>query len=130
MANIEHLYPTGRGFSQIVIATGQRQIFVSGQVAIDAQGHVVGKGDLAAQTQQILKNIEFALKEAGATFQHLVRMTIYVVDYDPSKREAMQTVRDRYISADAGPASTLIGVSKLVSDDFLVEIEAQAIVGE
>lgn len=128
MAHIDHLFPTGRGFSQVVIATGAKHIFISGQCAIDSRGQLVGKGDLAAQTEQILKNIEFGLRESGATFENLVRMTIYVVDYDSSKREVMQAVRNRFIPPDRGPASTLIGVSKLVSDDFLLEIEAQAIV--
>jgi enamine deaminase RidA (YjgF/YER057c/UK114 family) len=128
MTPINHLYPTGRGFSQVVIATGQKHVFISGQCAVDGRGKLVGKGDLAAQTEQVLKNIEGALRESGATFEHLVRMTIYVVDYDASRRDVMQSVRDRFIPPDQGPASTLIGVSKLVSDDFLLEIEAQAIV--
>ena len=128
MQHIQHLYPTGRGFSQVVIATGQRHIFLSGQTAVNLKGEVVGPGDIAAQTEQILKNIQQGLHEAGATFEDLVKMTIFVVDYDASKRELMQTVRNRYIDPQRGPASTLVGVSKLVSDDFLVEIEAQAIV--
>lgn len=128
MSKIDHLFPTGRGFSQVVIATGQKHIFLSGQCAVDGNGNIVGKGDLAAQTEQVMKNLAFGLLQAGATFDNLVRMTIYVVDYDSSKRNVMQAVRDRFISPDKGPASTLIGVSKLVSDDFLLEIEAQAIV--
>ena len=81
-----------------------------------------------AQTEQIFANLERGLTEAGATFDDLVRMTIYVVDYDPAKRDLMQPVRDKYIDAGGGPASTLIGVSRLVSEHFLVEIEVQAIV--
>ena len=119
MAHITHLYPTGRGFCQVVIATGQRHIFLSGQCAVDASGQLVGKGDVGAQTEQILKNIERGLQESGATFDDLVRMTVYVVGYDPLKREEMQAVRDRFIPPDKGPASTLVGVSRLVSDDFL-----------
>ena len=129
VSNIKRLYPTGRGFSGVVIATGQRQVFISGQVAVDANGNLVGKGDLAAQTEQVLKNIERGLRASGATFDDLVRMTIYVVDYDPEKREVMQRVRDRFIPSDQGPASTLVGVSKLALDHFLVEIEAQAVIG-
>ena len=91
--------------------------------------NLVGKGDLAAQTEQVLKNIEVWLRVSGATFDDLVRMTIYVVDYDPEKREVMQRVRDRFIPSDQGPASTLVGVSKLALDDLLVEIEAQAVIG-
>ena len=130
MARITHLYPTGRGFSQVVIATGQRHIFISGQCATDANGQLVGKGNLGAQTEQILKNIARGLQESGATFDDLVRMTIYVVDYDQSKREEIQKARDRFISPDKGPTSTLLGISCLVSEDFLIEIEVQAMVGE
>ena len=127
-SNIKRISPTGRGFSQAVIATGQRHVFISGQVAINENGNLVGKGDLAAQTEQVLKNIEVWLRVSGATFDDLVRMTIYVVDYDPEKREVMQRVRDRFIPSDQGPASTLVGVSKLALDDLLVEIEAQAVI--
>jgi enamine deaminase RidA (YjgF/YER057c/UK114 family) len=128
--HIDRLYPTGRGFSQVVIATGQRQIFISGQVAVNENGEVVGKGDLGAQTEQVLRNIDRGLREANATFEDVVRMTVYVVEYDPSKRDQIQTVRDRFIPPDAGPASTLVGVGALVSDEFLVEIEVQAITVE
>ena len=129
-AHIEKLFPTGRGFSQVVIARGDRHIFLAGQCAISPAGEIVGKGDIAQQTEQIFENIKLGLEAASATFDDLVRMTIYVVDYTPEKRDLMQDVRDRYIARDAGPASTLIGVSKLVHDDFLVEIEVQAIVSD
>ena len=126
--HIQNLYPTGRGFSQVVVATGQRQVFISGQCSVNEAGELVGKGDLGLQMEQVLRNIERALLAADAGFGDLVRLTIYVVDYSPEKREVMQLVRNRYIPSDAGPASTLIGVSRLVSEDFLVEVEAQAIV--
>ena len=128
-SDIKRLYPTGRGFSDVVIASGQRHIFISGQVAFDGTG-VVGKGDIAAQTEQVMKNITRALKASGASVDDLVKITIFVVDYTPEKRDLIQSVRDRHIPADGGPASTLIGVSRLVSDEFLIEIEAQAITSE
>ena len=106
---IERLYPTGRGFSQVIIATGVRHIFISGQCSLNEKGELVGEGDIAAQTEQILRNIERGLHESGANWDDLVRMTVYVVDYTHEKREAMQQVRDRFISPDAGPASTLVG---------------------
>ena len=126
--HIEQLFPTGRGFSQVVIARGDRHIFLAGQCAITPSGEIVGQGDIAIQTEQIFEKIKLGLEAAQATLADIVRMTIYVVDYTPEKRDQMQSVRDRYIPKDAGPASTLIGVAKLVHDDFLVEIEVQAIV--
>ena len=127
MSNVQLIAPTGRGFSQVVIATGQRHLFISGQVAVDGTGKLVGKGDLAAQTEQVLRNIEVWLRASGATFDDLVRMTVYVVDYDPQKREVIQRVRDRFIPPERSPAITLVGVSKLSAADFLIEIEAQAV---
>ena len=129
-AHIEQLFPTGRGFSQVVIARGDRHIFLAGQCAMSPTGEIVGKGDIAKQTEQIFENIKLGLTAANATLDDVVRMTIYVVDYTPEKRDLMQDIRDRYIDRDAGPASTLIGVSKLVHDDFLVEVEVQAIVSD
>ena len=127
---IQQKFPTGRGFSQVVIARGDRHIFLAGQCAVNLAGEIVGQGDIARQTEQIFENIIAGLAAAGATLEHVVRMTIYVVDYSAEKREAMQSIRNRYIPEDGGPASTLIGVSKLVHDDFLVEIEVQAIVAD
>lgn len=128
--SIERLYPTGKGFSQIVIASGQRHIFISGQCAFDSSGQIVGIGDIGAQTEQVMKNIQQGLQESGASIDDLVKITVFVVDYTPEKREIIQSVRDRYIPADGGPASTLIGVSRLVAEELLIEIEAHAIVDE
>ncbi len=75
-----------------------------------------------------MENLRQGLEAADATFDDLVKMTVFVVDYSNEKRELIQEVRNRYIPPDGGPASTLIGVSKLVSDDLLIEIEAHAIV--
>ena len=127
MSEIKHLYPTGRGFSQVVIAKGDQHIVISGQCSFDAVGKIVGVNEIAIQTDRILKNIKQGLSKAGASFDELVKMTNFVVDYDREKREQIQLVRDRYISVDAGSASTLIGVTKLVHDDLLLEIEAHAI---
>ncbi len=127
---IEHFYPTGRGFSQIVTATGNKHVFISGQVAFDLSGKIVGIGDIAAQTEQIFAHLQMGLTEIGATFDDLVRMTIYVVDYTPEKRDAIQAVRDKYIARDKGPASTLVGVSCLVHEDLMIEIEVQAVIDD
>jgi len=127
MANIQRLYPTGMGFCQVVIGTGQRHIHISGQVSIDADGTLVGKGDLAAQTVQVMKNLERGLTEASATFDDLVKITVFVVNYDPAMREEILDIRGQFISKEAGPASTLVGVQSLVGPEFLIEIEGYAI---
>ncbi|NKC02147.1 MAG: RidA family protein [Pseudomonadales bacterium] len=130
MSEIKRLYPTGKGFSQIVIATGNRHIFISGQCAFDPSGQIVGIDDIGVQTDQVMKNIQQGLQESGASFENLVKMTVFVVDYTSEKREIIQSVRDRYIPANSGPASTLVGVSRLVAEELLIEIEVQAIADE
>jgi enamine deaminase RidA (YjgF/YER057c/UK114 family) len=69
------------GFTQVICARGENLIFVSGQVAIDQAGRLVGRGDIGAQTHQVLKNIDVALQAASASLEDVVKLTIYVVDY-------------------------------------------------
>ena len=128
MAEIDRLYPTGMGFCQVVTARGAKQVHISGQVAVDAEGRLVGEGDLIAQTEQVMKNVQRGLEVGGATFDDLVKITIYVVGYTPEARAQLLAVRNRYIDAASGPASTLIGVQCLVAPEFLIEIEALAVI--
>lgn len=113
------------GFSQVVRASGEF-VFVSGQVALDANGRLVGRDDLVAQTRQVMKNVEAALQAASASFDDVVKLTIYIVDYKPEYRAPILEVRRQYISDERLPASTLVGVQALASADFLIEIEAIA----
>lgn len=118
-------------YRQVAIATGTRQVHIAGQVAYDADGQLVARGDLAGQVAQAYRNVAIALAAAGATFDDVVRLTFYVVDW---KRESMpdflagieQVARELKISP--APAS-LIGVSVLYEPGVLVEIEATAVVG-
>lgn len=103
-------------------------IYVSGQVSQDANGKLVGGNDLAAQTEQVYRNLQLALTAAGADFSNVVKMSIYVVDYKNEYRDILQRVRGRYVSKENPPASTLIGVQALARPGFLVEIEAVAVV--
>lgn len=116
------------GWTHVVTATGSKTIYISGQVAVDENGQVVGKGDLKAQTEQAFKNIQRALAAAGATFRDVVKTNIYVVGLRPDHVSAIREVRSRYVSADHPPASTLVGISALVGADWLIEIEAIAVV--
>lgn len=102
-------------------------ISVSGTTAFGPDGKLVGVGDLAAQTRQILTNIETALKKAGATMADVVRTRIYVVDI--SQWEAAGRVHGE-VFGEIRPAMAMVEVSKLIADDILVEIEADAIVKE
>jgi enamine deaminase RidA (YjgF/YER057c/UK114 family) len=121
------LCPTN-GWTHVVTATGGKTIHVSGQVAVDERGQLVGKGDLKAQTEQTFANLAVALKAAGASFRDVVKMTLYVVGLKPELVPLIREVRARYVNRETPPASTLVGVSALVAADWLIEIEAVAVV--
>lgn len=132
MNDVRRIQPTDladsrpAGFTQVVAVQQGTLVFVSGQVAIDADGRLVGRGDIAAQTHQVMKNIGAALRSASATFDDLLKLTIYVVDYKPSDRARILEVRAQYIAPDKLPASTLVGVQALAAEEFMIEIEAVA----
>ena len=116
---------TPTGYSHIVSATGGRTIYISGQVAFDAKGQLVGKGDLAAQTRQVFANLDTALKAAGATFNDVVKTNYYMLD--ASQVQVVREIRSKYFSQDL-PASTLVEVRRLADAGFLIEIEVIAVV--
>ncbi|MBN9261957.1 MAG: RidA family protein, partial [Hyphomicrobium sp.] len=70
-------------YSHVAVASGARTVYISGQVAMDSQGNLVGAGDLAAQTEQVMRNLGLALAAAGASFADVVKITTYVVDHKP-----------------------------------------------
>ncbi len=114
-------------YTPVVTVSGGRTIYVSGQVPQDAEGELVGRGDLAAQAEQVYRNLELALKDAGASFGDVVKINVYVVGYKTEYRPLLNAVRSRYVSRDNPPASTLIGVQALAREEFLIEIEAVAV---
>jgi enamine deaminase RidA (YjgF/YER057c/UK114 family) len=113
------------GYSHVVKVTGGQTIYLAGQVALDASRNLVGRGDVRAQTSQVFENIKTALAAVGADFSHVVKLNYYVLDrsYLPVLRE----VRDLYVNTEAPPASTLVVVSGLAQEEFLLEIEAIAV---
>jgi enamine deaminase RidA (YjgF/YER057c/UK114 family) len=129
---VEFLNPRGlcttHGWTHVVTSSGGRTIHISGQTAVDAAGNVIGKGDLKRQTEQTFENLRLALQAAGATWKDVVATRLYVVNLRPEHVPIIREVRSRYVSADHPPASTLVGVSALVGADWLIEIEATAVV--
>jgi len=111
-------------YSHVVVVEGRRTIFVSGQLARDRHGNVVGKGDMRAQLRQVGENIKAALEAAGATLHDIVKATTYVTDIEEFFRHV--DVRMEYFGAL--PASTTVEVRRLAHPDLLVEIEVIAVV--
>ncbi len=114
-------------YTQGILAEGKRLLFIAGQTGVDADNNVVGKGDVAAQTEQVLKNMKAVLDEAGASFADIVKITTYITD--PRFRDGLNPARLKYFG-DNPPASTLVVVSGLADPDYLVEIEAIAVLPE
>ena len=117
---------TPTGYTHIVETTGAgRTIYISGQIAYDKAGTIVGGADMKAQAEQVFKNLQTALQAAGATFADVVKMNSYITDM--SKVQAVRDVRARYFK-DATPASTFVEVKSLVRPELLLEIEVIAFV--
>ncbi|MBV8933744.1 MAG: RidA family protein [Kutzneria sp.] len=121
----------GNGYAHAVTASG-RFAFVSGQVSVDTRGNPVGVGDLAAQTRQALTNLRIVLGALGADWTDVVRFTWYLTDV--SRIQVIRDVRDEMIRGPLGdlpnPASSLVQVAALVRPEFLVEVEAVAVLAE
>jgi reactive intermediate/imine deaminase len=124
MARVELGRRTG-SFAPGIAVDAQRLVFVSGSVAVDAEGQLVGKGDVGAQTRQIFKNIEAILAEAGATLRDVVKITTFIV---PMERYGEFVAVRAELFDGQFPASATVGVASLVSPDYLIEIEAIAAV--
>ncbi|MFJ1617322.1 RidA family protein [Streptomyces sp. NPDC088251] len=118
-------------YRQVSIASGAKLVFIAGQVAWDAEGVTVGEGDLAAQAEQSYLNVGTALAEAGASFDDVAKLTVYVVDWIPDKMplllEGIARASAKLGTTPKAPA-TLIGVATLDVPDHLVEVEATAII--
>ena len=117
--------PPSNGYSHVVAAEG-RLVFVSGQVPLDADGALVGT-DGETQADQVFANVRRALAAAGASFDDVVKLTFFLTDL--ADLPVVREVRDRYVSTERPPASSLVQVAGLVSPDFRVEVEAVAVVG-
>ncbi|WP_127125558.1 RidA family protein [Georgenia sp. SYP-B2076] len=119
--------PNGH-FAQATAAplTG-RMVFISGMTARNRDGGVTGVGDVTAQTHQVCQNLRAAVEEAGGTLDDIARVDVYVRNMEDFK--AIHAVREQYFTGVA-PASTLVEVSKFVNKDYLIEINAIAVVGQ
>ena len=116
--------PQSFGYTQMVEVTGSKMLYISGQIAINPTGQVVGVGDLHAQAQQVFENLKAGLAAAGATFEHVVKLQLFLLDI--TQIQIVRDVRDRYVNTQSPPASTAVEVRRLFRDELLIEIDAIA----
>jgi enamine deaminase RidA (YjgF/YER057c/UK114 family) len=115
------------GFSQAVVASGRKTLYVSGQTAWDSQKQLIGGADLEAQAGQAFANLQAVVEAAGGTLADVVSLRIYLVDYRPEKAAAVANAFRRFFSGEAKPTSTWVGVAALADPGFLIEVEATAV---
>ena len=113
------------GYTHVVETRGSRTVHISGQIALDSHGNIVGINDFEAQTRQVFQNVKNALEAVGMTFDQVVKLGLYVTDI--SNVVILRRVRDEFVNTSEPPASTLVQVAALVRPELLVEIEAIAV---
>jgi 2-iminobutanoate/2-iminopropanoate deaminase len=129
----EYVNPDGlfssvqHGFSQVVVASGRKMVFISGQTAWDIRKEIVGGDNLLEQARQAVRNVQAAIEAAGGTLKDIVSLRIYIVNYQPENAEAVNIALQEFFSSENPPASTWIGISALAVPEFLIEIEAIAV---
>jgi enamine deaminase RidA (YjgF/YER057c/UK114 family) len=117
-------------FTQVVAVHGAvRTVYIGAQTGVDGSGNIVGPGDIAAQTAQALENMQLCLESAGAKPEHLVRWTIYIADGQPVQAP-FEVAMHWWANRPNPPANTVVHVSSLVPPQFLIGIEAIAVVPE
>ena len=119
--------PTPEAYTHVVVATGIRLVFVAGQEPEDEWGNLVGAADLAAQAHQVFANLGRALAAAAARPEQVTKITIFVVNYSREQLPVIDEARAA-LFGDHKPADTLVGVEALSRPEFLIEVEAVAVV--
>jgi len=126
--NPNNLFPSlPYGFSQVVVASGKKLVFISGQTAWDVRKNIVGGDSVLDQARQAFRNLEKAIEAAGGTLKDIVALRIYIVNYQAESAAEVSTALREFFSPEKPPASTWIGVSALAVPEFLIEIEGTAV---
>ena len=119
--------PRPYGFSQAVVANPGKLVFISGQVAWDENQNIIGENDLVKQTEKSIENLKMAIEAAGGTLEDIVMLRIYKVNYQKEDGPVITRILRNKFGTQNPPASTWISVKGLANEDFMIEIEAQAI---
>lgn len=129
---IELLSPEGLhknpAYSQVAVIEGNhRTVYIGGQNAVDKNGNVVGKGDIEAQALQVLKNLEVAVQAGGGSFENIIKWNVYLLQGQPAEK-ALKAFQPHLSKMKSPPLITGIFVAALAHPDFLLEMEAVAVV--
>ncbi|MEM6078917.1 MULTISPECIES: RidA family protein [unclassified Pseudoxanthomonas] len=121
--------PTPEMYTQVIVATGSKWVFISGQQPEDIHGKLVGHGDFAAQVHLAFANLGRALAAAGAVPEHVCKITVYVVDY--KRDEHVPIIEEAQIAlfGDHKPANVIVGVA-MMSPGYLIEVDAFAVIDQ
>ena len=127
---LERIYPDGlykpSSYTHVIVATGSRLAFIAGQAANDAEGNLVGQGDLDAQARQAFANLGRALAAAGARPDQVARITIFVVGHRPEFLPIIEAARVA-VFGNHKPTDTLVGIETLAEPGYLIEVDAVAV---
>ncbi len=121
-------HSTQYGFSQVVVSEPGKMVFISGQVAWDENEKIHGENDLETQTRVSIEKLERAVESAGGSLEDIVMLRIYKVNFQAGDGPVIGKILREKFGTDHPPASTWISVNGLANPDFMIEIEAQAIV--
>jgi len=121
--------PTPSTYTHVIVAAGSKVVFIAGQEPEDAQGNLVGPGDLAAQARQVFANLGRAVAAGGARLDQVAKITIFVVQHRPEYLPVIEEARAA-LFGEHKPADTLVGVAALARPGYLIEVDAIAVTGE
>jgi len=117
------------GYSHVAEVNDGKLVYIAGQVAIDRSGNLVGKDDFRAQVQQDFENLKAAVEASGGDFHNIIKLNYYCAEsVDPAQTPIVREIRDKYVNTANPPLSTFVVVKRLVRPEWLIEIEAVAVV--
>jgi enamine deaminase RidA (YjgF/YER057c/UK114 family) len=117
------------GYSQVAEVGEGKIVYISGQIALDKSGNLVGKDDFRAQVQQVFENLKAAVEASGGDFHNVIKLNYYcAASVDPSQMSVVREVRDKYVNTANPPTSTFVFVQRLVRPEWLMEVDAVAVV--
>jgi len=117
------------GYSQVAEVGEGKIVYIAGQIALDKSGNLIGKDDLRAQVQQVFENLKAAVEASGGDFNNVIKLNYYcVASVDPAQMTVVREVRDKYVNTANPPTSTFVFVQRLVRPEWLIEVDAVAVV--